>query len=114
MGWTAKDGNPIKLNGAFFTLCSILWFVLASVVEAKHDALFLNCKDGMISRMTLEELGHPQPKTQVHCNNVSAVGIANNTVKRQRSRSMETQFFVFVIKLQKMCTMSDGTQAKRT
>ncbi len=24
MGWTSKDGNPIKLNGAFFTLCAIL------------------------------------------------------------------------------------------
>jgi len=24
MGWTPKDGNPIKLNGAFFTLCAIL------------------------------------------------------------------------------------------
>jgi hypothetical protein len=24
MGWTTKDGNLIKLNGAFFTLCTIL------------------------------------------------------------------------------------------
>jgi hypothetical protein len=28
MGWSAKDGDPIKLNGAFFTLCAILRFVL--------------------------------------------------------------------------------------
>jgi hypothetical protein len=24
MGWTSKDGNPIKLNGVFFTLYTIL------------------------------------------------------------------------------------------
>jgi hypothetical protein len=24
MGWTAKDGNSIKLNGVVFTLCAIL------------------------------------------------------------------------------------------
>ncbi len=43
--------------------------------------------------MTLEELGHPQPKMQVHCNNPTAIGIANNTVKRQRSQSMEVRYF---------------------
>ena len=85
MGWTPKDGDPIKLNGAFFTLCAILRFVVASAAEAELGALFLNCKEGMIFRLTLEELGHPQPKTPIHCDNATAVGIANNTVKRQRS-----------------------------
>ncbi len=54
MGWTAKDGNPIKLNGAFFTLCAILRFVVASTTKAELGALFLNCKEGMIFCMTLE------------------------------------------------------------
>ena len=93
MGWSPNDGDPIKLNGAFFTLCAILRFVVASAAEAELGALFLNCKEGMIFCMTLEELGHPQPKTPVHCDNATAVGIANNTVKRQRSRSMEMRYF---------------------
>ena len=38
-------------------------------------------------------MGHPQPNTPIHCNNATAVGIANNTIKRQRSRSMEMRFF---------------------
>ena len=38
-------------------------------------------------------MGHTQPKTPVHCDNATAVGIANSTVKRQRSRSMEMRFF---------------------
>jgi hypothetical protein len=48
MGWSPKDGNPIKLNGAFFTLCAIPWFVGASAVEAELGALFLNYKEGII------------------------------------------------------------------
>jgi hypothetical protein len=48
MGWTAKDGNPIKLNGAYFTMCVILQFIVASTAEAKLGALFLNCKEGII------------------------------------------------------------------
>jgi hypothetical protein len=48
MGWITTDGDPIKLNSAFFTLCAILCFVVASAAEAKLGALFLNCKEGMI------------------------------------------------------------------
>jgi hypothetical protein len=29
----------------------------------------------------------------VHCDNATSIGIANNTVKRQRSRSMEMRYF---------------------
>jgi hypothetical protein len=38
-------------------------------------------------------MGHLQPPTQFHCNNSTAVRIANNTVKQQRSRSMEVRYF---------------------
>ncbi len=93
MGWKAKDDNPIKLNGAFFTLCAILHFVVAFATNAKLGALFLNCKEGMIFQMTLKKLGHPQPKTQVYCNNATAVGMANNTVKKQHLQSMEMRYF---------------------
>jgi hypothetical protein len=47
----------------------------------------------MIFRLTLEELSHPQPRNPVHCDKATAVGIANNTVKRQRSQSMEMRYF---------------------
>ncbi len=93
-GMSPKDGNPIKLNGAFFTLCTILHFVVALAAKAKLGALFLNCKEGMIFRLTLEELGHPQPKMPVYCNNATAFRIANNTVKRQRSDLMEMLYFL--------------------
>jgi hypothetical protein len=38
-------------------------------------------------------MGHPQPPTPVHCDNSTAVGISNSTVKRQRSRAMEMRYF---------------------
>ena len=39
LGWLPVDGQPICLNGAFQTLCSILRFVVASAAEAKLGAL---------------------------------------------------------------------------
>jgi hypothetical protein len=90
MGSLPEDGKPIILSGAFHTLCSILHFVVA---EAELGVLFLNCQEGMIFRLTLEDLGHPQTKIPVHCDNATAIRIANNTITRQRSRSMEMRYF---------------------
>jgi hypothetical protein len=48
LGWEPKDGEPIKMNGHFFTLCTILHFVVASAAKAELGALFLNCKEGIV------------------------------------------------------------------
>ncbi len=93
MGTSPKNGLPIQLNGPILALANICKFVVASAAEAKLGALFYNCQDGTILRLTLEELGHPQPATPVHCDNSMAVSIANDTVKKQRSRAMEKSFF---------------------
>ncbi len=66
-------------------MCGILKIVLALATEAKLGALFMNCKEGKSVRLILEEMGHPQPPTPVHVDNSTAVGIANDTVKKQRS-----------------------------
>ena len=38
-------------------------------------------------------MGHPQLPTPIHCDNATAVGIANETVKKHRSRPMEMRYF---------------------
>ena len=93
LGSVPTNHQPIPLNGAIHVVASILKFVVALAVEAKLGGLFVNCKEGKIIRLILEELGHPQPPTPVHCDNATAVGIANNTVKKHRLRSMEMRYF---------------------
>ncbi len=93
MGWMQKNGELICLNGAFHVSSTILRFVVASAAEAKLGALYHNCQTGIIFRLTLTEMGHPQPKTPLHCDNAMAVGIANNSIKRQWPHSMEMRFF---------------------
>jgi hypothetical protein len=92
MGWRPDPTKPITLNGAFFMLCSILRFVVASTAEAELSALFFYCKQATIFQLTLKEMGHPQPPTPINWDNSTAVSIANNTVKCQHSSSMEIQF----------------------
>ena len=93
MGWQPKDGKPIHLNGRFHVSANILRFVVASAAEAELRALYHNCQTGIVFQQTLKAMGHMQPKMPVHCNNATAVGIANNTVKCQHLRLMEMRFF---------------------
>jgi hypothetical protein len=57
-------------------------FVVASAAEAELGALFMNSKDAKIIRFVLEEMGHKQPPTPIHCDNKTAAGIANDSVKK--------------------------------
>ena len=86
-------GKPIQLNGNILVVSSVLRFVVSSAAEAELGALFHNGKEAKILRLTLQELGHPQHPTPIHCDNKTATGIANDTVKKHRSRSMEMRFF---------------------
>ena len=71
----------------------MLKLVAASAAEAELSTLFLNAKEAKVLQLILHELGHTQPSTLIHIDNTTAVGIVNNTVRRQRSRSMEIQYF---------------------
>jgi len=92
-GMDAQKWGPHTINGEFHVSTTIMQFVVASAAEADLGALYHNCQTGIFFRLTLAEMGHPQPQTPVHCDNATAVGITNNTIKRQRLRCMDMRFF---------------------
>jgi hypothetical protein len=57
--------------------------VVSSAAKAELAALFHNGKEACPLRITLEELGHPQPATPIQTDNSTAYGIANDTVKQK-------------------------------
>ena len=81
LGDTPVEGQPIVLNRAIYVFTGILKFVVASASEAELAALFLDCKEGKVIRLIIEEHGHKQPPTPVHYDNIKAAGSANDTVK---------------------------------
>ena len=80
LGSKVVQKEKIKMNGNIFVSCGILKIVVCSAAESELDALFMNIKEGKILRLTLEELGHKQPPTTVHCDNSTATGIVNDSV----------------------------------
>ena len=65
---------------------------MASAAEAEVGALFANAQLAAPLRVTLEELGHPQPATPMKTDNSAANGILNGTVKQQRSKAIDMRF----------------------
>jgi hypothetical protein len=88
----AATASP-PLNGAIHITSSIMRNVLASATEAEVGALFYNCQEACMLRITLDEMGHPQPATPVQTDNACAEGIINNTVKQRRSKAMDMRFY---------------------
>jgi hypothetical protein len=89
----APDALPPPLNGAINVPCKILREVLSSAAEAELGGLFHNGKEAVPERITLEELGHPQPATPMVTDNSTATGIANDSMKQKRSKAMDMRFY---------------------
>ena len=72
LGKKTEKGKPIYLNHTIYTLCEILKHVVALSAEAELGELFINAKEGNMMRLTLVEMGHMQPPTPIHTNNITA------------------------------------------
>ena len=91
--WNQNDDEAQKINGAVNVSASLLPLVAISVAEAELGGTFYNAKKGKILRLTLEEMGWKQGPTTIFVDNNTTSGICNSTIKRQRLRSMNSQYF---------------------
>jgi hypothetical protein len=57
---TTKPPN----NGAILTIAQIIKAVMSLAAEAEVGALYINYREAIPTRHTLEFMGHPQPPTQ--------------------------------------------------
>jgi hypothetical protein len=89
---TKKD-DPDFHNGAVLILSSIIKHVMASASETEIASLFYGCKEAIPLRVTLEEMGHPQPgPTPVTTDNSTAIGLTLKTMIPKASKSMDMRF----------------------
>ena len=86
-----KDAS-YQINGAIHTLSSIIPVVVASAAEVEYAGLFLNAQQGEWERLVLNALGYTQPPTLIMGDNSTATGIANDTCKIKRTKSIDMRF----------------------
>ena len=92
-----SPNNPTNfeptLNGILFLVWNILRNIMTFAADAELGALFLNCQEAVPIRITLEEMGHPQPPTPVQVDNSIALGTATGTIKQRKSKAMDICFY---------------------
>ena len=81
-----------KLNSALHVECRLLRRIIASATEAEIGGVFHNCQTSVPIRTTLQELGHPQPPTQIQTDKSTTAGFANSTIKIKRTKAMDMNF----------------------
>ncbi len=69
-------------NGAVLMMLQIIKAVMSSAAEAEIGALYINCKEAILARHTLEYLGHKQPPTPMQTDNTTALGVVNNNAMK--------------------------------
>ena len=57
------------------------------------DATFYNAKEALPFRVTLAEMGHPQPPTPMEVDNETAIGFLKSTMKQKRSKAIDMKFY---------------------
>ncbi len=88
------DNLPLKINGAIHTFSTIIPCIVASAGEAEYVICRPLCwsKHAASLRTILADLGHPQLPTILMCDDTCAMGIATDSIKQKRSKSIDMRF----------------------
>ena len=84
--------DPDFFNGPVFCHCTRIPVVCQAVSEAEYAGVFCNGQVGVDERKICQSLGHPQPPTDICCDNECAVGFSEQTMRAKKSKSIDMRF----------------------
>ena len=88
---SSDSENPAN-NGAVLNIAQIIKAVMTSAAEAEIGAMFINGREAVPARKTLEEMGHPQPRTPMQTDNTAAHSVVTNNIAPKRTKAMDMRF----------------------
>ena len=92
IGYLGNKDDCTFVNGCMFAISNIIDVVVASAAEAEYAAVFINGQHAEWTRTILSALGYQQPATLILTDNECAVGLANDTVKIKRAKTVDMRF----------------------
>jgi hypothetical protein len=88
-----SENVPVpSYNGPVLTVAQIIKSVMSSAAEAELGGLYICAKEMVPLRQSLIEMGWPQPRSPIQCDNSTAVGVTNQTIIPRKTKSMDMQF----------------------
>ena len=79
-------------NGAVLNITQIIKAVMTSAAEAEIGAMYINTREAVPQRMTLSEMGHPQPRTPMQTDNLAAHTVVINNVQTRITKAIYMRF----------------------
>jgi hypothetical protein len=79
-------------NAPVCFLSVIIKTVVTSATATEYAAAFIVAQAAISIINTLTELGYPQSKTEIFCDNLCAVGLANNTFNLKRTKTIDMRY----------------------
>jgi hypothetical protein len=79
-------------NAPICFLSVIIKTVVTSATATEYAAAFIVGQAAISIINTLNDLGYPQNETEIFCDNLCAVGIANNTFNLKRTKTIDMRY----------------------
>jgi len=79
-------------NGAVLTIAQLIQAVMSSAAEAEIGALFINAREAVPARKTLQEMGHSQGRTPIQTDNTTALGVVNSNIQPRKTKAMDMRW----------------------
>jgi hypothetical protein len=92
IGYFGDAEDPTTENGMVYAMSSIIDVVVASAGEAEYGSAFKNAQQSVSLRHIAIAMGHKQPATPILCDNEFAIGLASDSIKQKRSKSIDMRF----------------------
>ena len=67
--------------------------IVSSAAGAETGVAYYVGKDAVPLRIALEEMGRPKPAALIKLENVTAVGILNDSIRQRRSKAWDMRFY---------------------
>jgi len=93
LAYLGSGGPPAGFtNGAIFAHCSVLDVVAASAAEAEYGGTFTIGQRAEWQRTILKAIDHPQEATVMYTDNDCAQGLANDSIKIRKAKSIDLRY----------------------
>jgi hypothetical protein len=89
----SNNGEDPADNGAVLNIAQLIKAVMSSAAEAEIGALFLNSRQAIPARTTLEEMGHIQPPTPIQTDNTTALGFVMKNLTPKATKSTDMKYW---------------------
>ena len=97
-----------KYNVPVLTIAQIIKCVMSSAAEAELAGLYICAKEMVPLRQSLVEMGWPQPRSPIKCDNSTAIGVSNETIIPRKKSQCTCSFTGCLAEMLKSSSVNSG------